>query len=107
MNNTRQMTVPCPRRTVLHLAGSIAALLAVPSAQAANRTWNGTNDSFWANGANWSGGAPGTGDTATFNNAGNGNTTIGLGGGVTVGTVVFDTANAAAYTVGPTVSKIL
>jgi len=43
---------------------------------------------------------PGVGDTATFNGAGNGNTTIDLGAGVTLSSLLFDTSGAAAYTVG-------
>ena len=43
---------------------------------------------------------PGTGNTATFNGAGNANTGLVLGAGVTIGSILFDTANAAAYTIG-------
>jgi len=72
-----------------------------PSASAISDTWTGTTDTTWATSTNWLGGnVPGTGDTATFNNAGNGNTTIDLGGGVTIGTVLFDTSSVAAYTIG-------
>jgi len=70
-------------------------------ASAASTTWNGTTDGLWATTTDWSSGAAaGTGDTAIFNNAGNGNTTLDLGGGVTVGTILFDTSSAAAYTIG-------
>ncbi|MBC8128627.1 MAG: hypothetical protein H8M99_15925, partial [Gloeobacteraceae cyanobacterium ES-bin-144] len=70
------------------------------SLQAASATWNGTTDALWAMTTNWSASpVPGVGDTATFNNAGNGNV------GITVGTIslsniTFDTAAAAAYTLG-------
>ena len=57
-------------------------------------------DGTWAD-ANWSATpVPGTGDTATFNGLGNGHTTIDLGGGVTIMNLLFDTGNAAAYTIG-------
>ncbi len=42
---------------------------------------------------------PGAGNTATFNGASS-NTTIDLGAGVTLGTLLFDTASASAYTIG-------
>ena len=67
---------------------------------AANATWNGTMDAVWTNTANWSATpVPGSGETATFNNAGNGNTTLSVGG-VTVANILIDTASAAAYTFG-------
>jgi autotransporter-associated beta strand protein len=72
-----------------------------PSAPAASATWLGTLSSTWANLLNWTlGGPPGSGDTATFNNAGNGNTTLDLGTGVTVMTVLFNSSSAAPYTIG-------
>ncbi len=72
-----------------------------PLAHAASGTWSGAADSVWSNTSNWSASpVPGTGDTATFNSAGSGNTTLDLGAGVTVGTVLFDTSSAAAYTIG-------
>lgn len=71
------------------------------SSPAASGTWDGLTDNTWA-GANWGGASPvpGAGDIATFNNAGNGNTTIDIGGGVLISNIVFDTASAAAYTIG-------
>lgn len=63
--------------------------------------WNGTNNANWATSANWSASpAPGTLKAATFNSGGNGQTTISLGSGVTISSVIFDTSNAAAYTIG-------
>jgi autotransporter-associated beta strand protein len=100
---SRQQKKQRSRRRPSALAGSIAALMlcVAPSASAANGTWNGTAvDSLWGSAGNWTGGIPGTGDTATFNGAGGGFTTISLGGGVTVSTILFDTASAAAYTIG-------
>jgi autotransporter-associated beta strand protein len=70
------------------------------TARAASDTWTGTTDATWATSTNWlGGGVPGTGDTATFNGA-SGNTAIDLGAGVTIGSVLFDTSSAAAYTIG-------
>ena len=68
--------------------------------KAANGTWTGATDNTWA-GANWSTTpVPGTGNIADFNGLGNGNTTIDLGGGVTISNLLFDTSSAAAYTIG-------
>ena len=91
------------RKSARILAGSIAALLAVQSAHATSGTWLGTTDALWATSTNWSSDpnpVPGTGDTATFNSAGNGNRTIDLGAGVTISTILFDTASALGYTIG-------
>ena len=86
------------------LAGAIVAAVAVggsSSALAASGSWRGTTNASWATTGNWSGASPPTtGETATFNGAGNGNTTIDLGTSGTVGTLLFDSANAAAYTIG-------
>ena len=85
------------------LAGAIVAAVAVggSSALAASGSWRGTTNASWATTGNWSGASPPTtSELATFNGAGNGNTTIDLGSGVTVRSLVFDSANAAAYTIG-------
>ena len=82
------------------LAGSIAALLASHTAHATSATWTGANGALWSNVGNWTNGIPGYGDTATFNSAGNGNTVINLGAGLGITSLVFDTASAAAYTIG-------
>jgi fibronectin-binding autotransporter adhesin len=72
---------------------------------AATYSWAGSTDGNWAD-ENWLLGGtltpavPGSGDTAIFNNAGNGNTAISLGSGVTVQNILFDTNNVAAYTIG-------
>jgi len=63
-------------------------------------TWTGTDSDLWNRGVNWDAGIPGSGNAATFNGAGNGNTTVDLGSGATVGSLVFDTASCAAYTIG-------
>jgi hypothetical protein len=76
---------------------------ALVSSTAGGAIWTGANGSTWA-GANWSSspvpGAANNVHTATFNSAGGVNDTINLGGGVTLNTVLFDTASAAAYTIG-------
>ena len=86
-------------RSFLALAGS-SLLITVSHTFAASGTWNGTTNALWNLDSNWSAAFPVTGNTATFNNAGNGNTTIDLGAGASVTTVNFDTASAAAYTIG-------
>ncbi len=72
-------------------------------------TWIGLTSNAWATGSNWTGGAtPVSGNTAIFNNSGNGNTTINLGGSVRpIGGITFDTAAAAAYTIGSTTGDAL
>lgn len=75
--------------------------LMIGAARAADATWTGATDATWAGEGNWSATpVPGTGNVATFNSAGNGNTTIDLGTGVTVGNIIIDTASAAPYTIG-------
>jgi MYXO-CTERM domain-containing protein len=93
---------PWQRSLLVSSLAAVAALI-VSSAglRAANATWNGAGDSVWSNEANWSTvPVPGSGDVATFNGAGNGNIGIDLGSGVTVQSIVFDTASAAAYAIG-------
>ena len=92
------------RRVALAAAAALAGatLLAPSSAYATSDTWDGQTSGAWATPTNWltdPAVVPGTGDTATFNNAGNGNTLIDLGGGVTINSIVFD-AGAASYTIG-------
>ncbi len=71
------------------------------ASHAASGTWNGTVNTNWSTTGNWSASpVPGLNDTATFNNAGNGRTTISLGTGAQISNIVFDTASAAAYTIG-------
>jgi autotransporter-associated beta strand protein len=68
---------------------------------AASGTWTGATSTSWGTVGNWTASpVPGFPDTATFNNAGNGRTTISLGSGVQINNIVFDTANATAYTIG-------
>lgn len=77
--------------------------LAIVPASATSDFWDGSTDATWATSTNWLTdpvGVPGTGDTATFSNGGNGNTTVNLGAGVTIKTILFDTSSVAAYTIG-------
>ena len=69
---------------------------------AASATWNGSSSASWATAANWTPAAVPTAiDIATFNNAGNGRTTLSLGtAGAGISNIIFDTASAAAYTIG-------
>jgi fibronectin-binding autotransporter adhesin len=80
----------------------VLAFSMVSLTHAASDSWDGSTDATWATGNNWlnNGTAPGAGETATFNGAGNGYTTIDLGAGVTIGSILFDTSSAAAYTIG-------
>jgi len=52
-------------RSFLALAGS--SLLALSSAHAAIRTWDGDTSTSWGASGNWDTGVPGTADTANFN----------------------------------------
>ena len=76
------------------------SLTVVSSAHAVSATWNGSSSGVWATTGNWSASpVPGTGNTATFN-AASPNTGINLGAGVLINTLLFNTASAAAYTLG-------
>ena len=92
---------PLLRAVLASIFLGFLATASLPSALAANAMWNGTTNGVWATTTNWNPvGVPGDGNTATFNNAGNANTTLDLGAGVTVKLITFDTASAAAYTIG-------
>ena len=68
---------------------------------AVDTTWDGETNGVWAIGTNWVGDTtPGSGDAAIFLDGGNGNTTIDLGGAITIDQILFQTATAAAYTIG-------
>ena len=85
------------------LLASLLALATSPSpVNAAILTWTGTNNTALWSDPNWdSTPVPGTGDTAVFDAAaGIGGAVIDLGGGVTINTILFDTAGAVAYTLG-------
>lgn len=86
---------------------AIIMLAAAGMAQAASGTWTGATSNVWQLNGNWSGASfpNASGEIATFNSLGNGNTNITLGGGsITLGNfgnngIVFDTSNAAAYSI--------
>jgi hypothetical protein len=88
-----------PRRVI---GGAIVILLASVSLVRAE-TWTGlaAPDNNWTTSGNWDSGVPGSGATAFFDNAGNGNTSISLDGATRpINSLFFNTASAAAYTVG-------
>ena len=59
------------------------------------------SDALWSNTANWSvSPVPGLGDTATFNAAAGVGGAVITTGNISLGTLVFDTSSAAAYTIG-------
>lgn len=70
---------------------------------AASGSWAGLgSNNLWATTSNWNPvTVPGAGETATFNGLGNGKTTVDMKDGgnnpVTIGNIIFDSANAAAY----------
>jgi len=69
-----------------------------------NTDWTGATDSIWGD-ANWDNGVPTTGYQAQFNSAGNGNTSISLGGGTqAINTILFSGSNGtlASYNLGGT-----
>ncbi|MDR1279960.1 MAG: autotransporter-associated beta strand repeat-containing protein [Opitutaceae bacterium] len=67
-------------------------------------TWTGLGaNNNWATQLNWGDGSvavPGSNQTATFDGAGNGQTTINLSANLTLKAMTFTSASAAAYTIG-------
>jgi len=84
------------------LAGTVAALVTVSSAQGFTERWLGTSDASWGNADNWNiSYTPGAGIVASFDGPGGLVDVIDLeAGGSSIGDVVFDTASAVAYTIG-------
>src|SRR5688500_18320982 len=83
-SNRRPMNRHC-RRAILRVGiGTLLAVMGpVGTLLATSDSWDGSTDALWSTTTNWltdPAVVPGTGDTATFNGAGNGNTTIDLGG---------------------------
>jgi hypothetical protein len=74
---------------------------------AADSTWTGATDALWSATTNWNPAAPTSADRAIFDGLGNGNTTLDLETGATIAAILFDTANAAAYTLGTSGSQSL
>jgi autotransporter-associated beta strand protein len=92
--------IVCFKRSILT---GVALLCAATVAQAASGTWNGTADALWTNNLNWSAAPalfPSGNDTATFNNAGGVSTALDIAGLSGILNITFDTATAAAYTIG-------
>src|SRR5688500_5589634 len=90
-------------RSISSLLFFNAFALLPTTGKATSDVWDGSTDGLWSTSTNWLTNpaiVPGTGDTATFNGPGNGFTTIDLGLGVTINRLVFDTATAAAFTIG-------
>ncbi len=86
------------------IAAAIAAVGLTSSftnLHAAIVTWTGLDGNpNWSDGNNWNPTAPpASTDQAEFNNSGNGQTTVNLGGSQSAGSINFDTG-AAAYTIG-------
>ena len=76
-------------------------------AKAADSTWTGATDALWSTTTNWNPTAPVAVDRAIFDGLGNGNTTLDLQTGATIAQILFDSANAAAYTLGTSGSQTL
>ncbi len=84
---------------------AVAILAIAPSAPARQTdSWTGTStatpSNLWTDATNWSTGVPVSGNTATFNGAGNGNTSISLGGAAQPISTISFTGSPAAYTLG-------
>ena len=74
---------------------------------AASGSWNGTQDVMWTNSANWSASPyPSGSETATFDNAGNGNTTVDVGGLSSLLNLTFTGPSVSAYTIGTSGQKV-
>lgn len=75
--------------------------------RAADSTWTGATDALWSTTTSWNPSAPIAADRAIFDGLGNGNTTLDLETGATIAQILFDTANAAAYTLGTSGTQTL
>ena len=89
----------------LRLVGlfGLVSIVFCTNVHATSDIWDGSTDGTWSTSTNWATDpalVPGAGEIATFNGAGGGFTVIDLGAGVSIGSVIFDTASAAAYTLG-------
>lgn len=90
-----------PKHAAMLLA---ASFLAAPSGQAASAAWTGAaGTATWSTLGNWAGppaSVPGSANTATFNAAAGAGGAVITTGNITLRHLTFDTANAAAYTIG-------
>jgi autotransporter-associated beta strand protein len=96
-------SLPVPKAFGTLLLVAAAWLASASPAKAIDYAWTGLTDANWATATNWS---PNlavpttTADTATFNAAaGPGGATINTGI-INLGTLIFNTASASAYTIG-------
>lgn len=96
------MNLSLPKFAIPVLAAGLAV---INSGYAADSSWTGlAADGLYGTAGNWSAGVPTPGNTAFFNSAGNGFTTVGLGGNsYSVSVLSFSNAASAAYTIGSTV----
>ena len=70
-------------------------------AEHANLDWQRPPDNKWTTIGNWNLGVPASGDTAFFNNGGNSNTTVSLGGASQpINTIEFDKGITPSYMLG-------
>ncbi len=100
-------------RVTFALVVGAASLLMMNGSAALGATtvtnWTGlSGDSLWVTPGNWDNGEPASAFSATFNGAGNGDTSISLSGAAQpVNTVAFSGALTAAYTIGTTAGDTL
>ncbi len=92
------------RAAVFHWVAAVllaCAWAAPASGQQTNYTWTGASNNLWSEASNWNpAGVPGVANVyVTFDNSGNGHTSIDLGGGIT-NLGMFFNPGAAAYTLG-------
>ena len=89
-----------PRARAAIAMTAVAVVLFGTQARSQNWTGLAAPNNQWTTLANWDTAVPGSGNTAVFNGAGNGNTSISLGGSAQpIGALQF-IANPAAYTLG-------
>ncbi|MGH8048530.1 MAG: beta strand repeat-containing protein, partial [Chthoniobacterales bacterium] len=90
----------------LSITAAVIAFAGTATSYAADGSWTGLGvDSAWSTIANWSGASvPTSGNTATFNGAGNGKTTITVGS-QPISVMSFNNAATAAYTIGSSVGS--
>ena len=88
-------------RDIRFLGLAFTVLAGAHAAHGAHGSWTGAANAMWTNNANWSGSShPTTSQTATFNGAGNGFTTLDISGLASVRTNIFTSAGVAPYTLG-------
>lgn len=96
--------------TKLLIAGTamVAAGFWPFGAQAATRSWDGSNNTEWTNGQNWSGNsAPGSSDTASFDSAFTGSKQPTVNSNVTIGDIILKSNVTKDVTVSGSSGKTL